>query len=129
MENTRFGENAAVTRAAGHRVATERIYGARNSQALNHLWLVYVLLGLQSLDVLTTHVGLQMGAVEANPVVAGLMGGIGEAAAYAIKMTVVLAAALVLCKLGKPQALKWLNLGMAGVVISNLFILANSFTG
>ncbi|MEE8374491.1 MAG: DUF5658 family protein [Dehalococcoidia bacterium] len=124
MENTRVSGNAA-----GHRVAVERIYGARNSQALNHLWLVYILLGLQALDVLTTHIGLQMGAVEANPVVAGLMGGVGEAATYAIKMSVVLTAALVLCKLGKPQALKWLNLGMAGVVVSNLVIFVNGFTG
>jgi hypothetical protein len=34
-----------------------------------------------------------------------------------------------LCKLVKPLALKWLNIGMAGVVISNLAVFLYSFAG
>jgi hypothetical protein len=122
MESTKVNQQAA-----GHRALVEKVITLRNAQALNHLGLVYILLALNALDVYTTHIGLQMGAVEANPVVAGLMGGIGEPATYAVKVAVVLAAALVLCRLGKPLALKWLNLGMAGIVISNLVILTSGF--
>ncbi len=109
MENTRTAQKATAQQS--------------------HIGLVYILLALNALDVLTTHIGLQMGAVEANPAVAGLMGGVGEGATYLVKMSVVLAAALLLARLGRPQALKWLNLGMAGIVVSNLFILTNSLIG
>lgn len=119
MMNTKGTQEAAITKATGFGIF----------KAHNHLGLVYLLLALNALDVLTTHIGLQMGAVEANPLVAGLMGGVGEATTYAIKISVVLVAALFLCKLGKPLALKWLNLGMATIVISNLAVFAYSFAG
>jgi hypothetical protein len=119
MENTRTAQKAAaVTKGALNTTVRE-----------SHIGLVYILVALNVLDVMTTHIGLQMGAVEANPVVAGLMGGFGEGATYLVKVSVVLAAALLLARIGRPQALKWLNLGMAGIVVSNLFILTNSLIG
>ena len=119
MENTRTAQKAmAATKGALNTTAQQ-----------SHMGLVYILLALNVLDVLTTHIGLQMGAVEANPVVAGLMGGFGEGATYLVKISIVLAAALLLARLGRPQALKWLNLGMAGIVVSNLFILTNGLIG
>ena len=119
MENTKGSQEAVVERTIGYGII----------QVSRHVGLVYILLALNALDVLTTHIGLQMGAVEANPMVAGLMGGVGETATYCIKLSVVLAAAVLLCKLGKPLALKWLNVGMAGVVISNLAVFLYSFAG
>ena len=43
---------------------------------------------LQSLDVLTTALGLRNGAVEANPLAAGLLAGHGELALYGAKLLV-----------------------------------------
>ena len=114
---------AAVATAA----AATRTFG--NTRTHRSLAPVYVLLGLNALDVLTTHIGLQMGAVEANPVVSGLMGGLGESSAYLIKLSVVLIAALLIWKFGKLGALKWLNLAMAGIVTSNLIIFVQGIIG
>ncbi len=107
--------------ATSRAIAATQTFGQTRSQLTAGP--IYILLLLNALDVLTTHIGLQMGAVEANPVVSGLMGGLGESAAYMIKLTVVLAAALLIWKVGKVGALKWLNLAMAGIVASNLMIL------
>ena len=123
MESTKATQKASIIRASRHGAVVERAISPGSVRALDHMGLVYILLVLNALDALTTHVGLQMGAVEANPLVAGLMGGLGEVATYAVKAAVVLAAALVLRRLGKPLALKWLNVAMAGIVLSNLVIL------
>ncbi|MEE8471330.1 MAG: DUF5658 family protein [Dehalococcoidia bacterium] len=129
MANTVVTLEAVATRGTEYTVRGEKPRIVGNAKAHDHIGLVYILLALNALDVLTTYIGLQLGAVEANPLVSGLMGGVGEAATYVIKISVVLAAALLLCKLGKPLALKWLNLGMAAIVTSNLVVFAHSFAG
>ena len=105
------------------------VTGHTHIRAHDHMWPVYLLLALTAMDVLTTYVGLRLGAVEANPLVSGLMSEVGETATYAIKVSVILAAALLFWKQGKPLALKWLNLGIAAVVISNLAIFIFGFAG
>lgn len=97
-------------------------------QYLRHWWrapfaLLGTLLALNLLDTLTTHIGLQLGALEANPIVAGLIGDIGEAPAYAAKLSLVLIAGILLLKLGRTTALSWLNRGMVVIVASNIVVL------
>ncbi len=104
-----------------------RAYG--NVKALNGFALMYLLLFLNILDALTTHIGLQLGATEANPIMSSLISEIGEASTYAIKLVVVFVAAIVIIKLGKNQALGLLCLGMTAVVISNLVIFVQSLIG
>lgn len=88
--------------------------------------LIYILVFLNILDILTTHIGLKTGASEANPIMSGLISELGEAFTYCIKLTIVLVAALVIFKLGNHQSLILLCLGMTAVVISNLVIFFNS---
>lgn len=129
METTRGSRQAMVTKAATYGVIAEKARIWVIPQGHKKLALVYLLLVLNILDVLTTHVGLQLGALEGNPIMAGLIGGVGEAATYAIKLSVVLAVALLICSMGKLQALKWLNLVMGATVVSNLAVFAYSFAG
>jgi hypothetical protein len=120
-------------RITGEKVAVKTLsYSALNQKlktwSMGNTALVYMLLTLNALDILTTHSGLQSGAAEANVMMDKLFCSIGEAATYVLKISFVLAAAVVICRLGKPQALKWLNLTMALIVVSNLIILTQSAT-
>ena len=122
MERARITGEVVAVKALSYGALGRRARAAALARAGRGLRLVYLLLALNVLDVLTTHSGLETGAAEANPLVAGLMGGVGETATYVIKLSVVLTAALLIWKLGKPQALRWLNLAMAAVVFSNLVV-------
>ncbi len=106
---------------------------APSEDALNKWRAPFILAGLvlalNALDILTTHVGLRLGALEANPMLAGLIGVMGEAATFTVKMFVVVIAAALLCKLRRTAALKWLNLAMAAIVVSNFAVLTYNFVG
>ena len=82
-----------------------------------------VLLPLHGLDAVTTHIGLQYGAVEANPLMAGLMGCMGEAATYAAKLLLVLLAVALLLKLGKSRVVGLLSLATAAIVSWNVALI------
>jgi hypothetical protein len=97
-------------------------------QYLRYRWraplaLVSTLFALNLLDTLTTHIGLQLGAVEANPIVANLIGEVGAAPAYAAKISFVLIAGILLLRMGRTTALSWLNRGMAMIVALNIIVL------
>ena len=100
-----------------------------NAQTFKGFGLVYLLLALNILDILTTHIGLQSGAVEANPLISCLIGEFGEASTYIIKLSVVFAAALAISRLGKTHALALLCCGFAAIVISNLTIFTQNLIG
>ena len=85
-----------------------------------------VWLSLNALDVTTTHVAMRLGALEANPIVAGLMSTAGEAATYSLKLLVVVAATVVFYKTGWQLLLRPLSVLIALVIISNLAIVASS---
>ena len=87
-----------------------------------------VWLSLNSLDVTTTHLAMRLGALEVNPIVAGLMGAAGEAATYSLRLLVVLAASALLCKIRWQLLLRPLNVLMAMVIGSNLAIVASSMS-
>ena len=88
------------------------------------LWLV-----LNAFDVLTTIVGLRLGALEGNPLTAGLIASTDEVATYTVKLLVALVVVGLLCKLGRRPLFKWVNMVMAVIIISNVAILAHSFSG
>ena len=106
-----------------------KIRAFSNAKVLHGYALMYLLLFLNMLDALTTHIGLQLGATEANPIMSNLIGEIGELPTYVIKLLIVLIAAIVIIKMGKNQALGFLCLGMTAVVTSNLVIFTQSFIG
>jgi len=84
--------------------------------------LIYALLFLNVLDIITTHIGLKLGASEANPLMSILIGELGEASTYCIKLLVVTIAALLIFRTGKHIILSLLCLGMTAVVLSNVII-------
>ena len=88
------------------------------------LWLV-----LSALDVLTTHLGLRLGAVEANPIMGGLITGLGEFATYGLKLFFALVVAALVHGISRPHLFKWLNLTMGLVIFSNIAVLAYIFPG
>lgn len=85
-----------------------------------------VWLSLNALDVTTTHLAMRLGALEANPIVAGLMGTTGEAATYSLRLLVVVAATAVLYNMRWQLLLRPLSVLMALVIISNLAVVASS---
>lgn len=86
-------------------------------------------LALNALDALTTTVGLRLGALEGNPLTAGLIASTGEVATYTVKLLVALVVVGLLCKLGRRPLFKWVNMVMAVIIISNVAILTHSFSG
>ena len=95
-----------------------------NAAQMTKVWLA-----LNALDMLTTHVALQLGAVEANPIVAGLIARSGEAVTYSLKLLLVLAVAALLYKTRRLLLFNWLNLGMGLVIVSNIGVLTYSLSG
>ena len=101
-----------------------RVHSLETVHRMIILWLV-----LNAFDVLTTIVGLRLGALEANPLTAGLIASTGEVATYTVKLLVALVVVGLLCKLGRRLLLKWVNMVMAVIIVSNVAILAYSFSG
>ncbi len=85
-----------------------------------------VWLSLNALDVTTTHLAMRLGALEANPIVAGLMGTAGEAATYSLRLLIVLAATVVFYKIGWQLLLRPLSVLMALVITANLAVVAST---
>ena len=83
------------------------------------VWLVF-----NGLDVLTTHVALRVGAVEANPILGELNSKVGEAAGYALKLLLAVVVAVLLYRTGRAFLFKWLNTGLGLVVLFNIAVLA-----
>ena len=52
-------------------------------------------LALNASDIVTTHLAMRLGALEANPIVAGLIGTAGETTTYSLRLLIVLVAAAV----------------------------------
>lgn len=86
--------------------------------ALACLWLA-----LNVLDLVTTQLGLGVGAVEANPVTSWLIGSSGEVITYCLRLTMAAAAALCCYRLGHLVALKWASVLLGAVVISNIAVI------
>ena len=63
---------------------------------------------LQALDFLTTLIGFQLGASEANPFVRALMGA-GPVTGVALSKAIALALAGICFWLGKPRVIRWAN--------------------
>ena len=88
------------------------------------VWLIF-----NGLDVLTTHLALRMGAVEANPIASGLNAAVGEAGGYGLKLFLAVVVALLVYRTGKVVLFKWLNLGMGVIVLFNFAVLAYCLAG
>lgn len=101
-----------------------RVHSLETVHRVIILWLV-----LNAFDVLTTFVGLRLGAIEANPIAAGLIASSGEVAAYSLKLLFALVAVALLCKLGRQPLVKWANMVLAAVVVFNVGILIDSVSG
>jgi hypothetical protein len=82
------------------------------------LWLAF-----NGLDSLTTYIALRVGAIEANPVMSGISSAVGEIPGYAMKLAFAAAVAILLYRTRKVRLFKWLNLGMAVIVIFNVGVL------
>jgi hypothetical protein len=83
-----------------------------------------VWLAFNGLDVLVTYFALRLGAVEANPVFSGLTGAVGEPAGYGLKLLFALVVAIALYRSRRVVLFRWLNLGMAAILIFNFGVLA-----
>lgn len=92
-------------------------------------WMVILWLALNALDVLTTHIGLHFGALEANPIVAGLVARSGEIATYGLKLLFALVVVTLLYKLERQPVFKWANVVMSVIIASNIAVLAYTFSG
>ena len=85
------------------------------------VWLLF-----NVLDVATTHLSLRLGALEANPVMAGFIRTTGETATYSLKLLIVAVAAALFYKVGWQLLLRPLNMLMAMVLLSNSVVMAIS---
>lgn len=85
------------------------------------VWLLF-----NVLDVATTHLSLRLGALEANPVIAGFIRTTGETATYSLKLLIVAVAAALFYKVGWQLLLRPLNMLMAMVLLSNSAVMAIS---
>ncbi len=77
-------------------------------------------------DVATTHLSLRLGAVEANPVMAGFIRTAGETTTYRVRLLFVAVAAALFYKVGWQLLLRPLNMLMAMVLLSNSVVMAIS---
>ena len=78
---------------------------------------------MNALDVLTTNIGLRLGALEANPLTGGLIYRYGEGTAYGVKLLVALVSVILILKLRKLFLLRWATLLVAVFVVSNAAIM------
>jgi len=85
------------------------------------VWLLF-----NVLDVATTHLALRLGALEANPVMAGFIRVTGETTTYSLKLLIVAVAAALFYKVGWQLLLRPLNMLMAMVLLSNSAVMAIS---
>ncbi len=85
------------------------------------VWLLF-----NVLDVATTHLSLRLGALEANPVMAGFIRTTGETTTYSLKLLIVVVAAVLFYKMGWQLLLRPLNMLMAMVLLSNSVVMAIS---
>ena len=74
------------------------------------LYLIGVWLGLNVLDVIVTHTGLQRGLVEGNRFPGLIVGNLGELQAYAFKMTIVIVAIPVTALIARRLPWAWVVL-------------------
>jgi hypothetical protein len=85
------------------------------------VWLLF-----NVLDVATTHLSLRLGALKANPVMAGFIRTTGETTTYSLKLLIVVVAAVLFYKMGWQLLLRPLNMLMAMVLLSNSVVMAIS---
>ncbi len=85
------------------------------------VWLLF-----NVLDVATTHLSLRLGALEANPVMAGFIRVTGETTTYSVKLLIVAVAAALFYKVGWQLLLRPLNMLMAMVLLSNSAVMVIS---
>jgi hypothetical protein len=85
------------------------------------VWLLF-----NVLDVATTHLSLRLGAVEANPMMAGFIRITGEATTYSVKLLIIAVAAVLFYKVGWQLLLRPLNMLMAMVLLANSAVIAIS---
>jgi hypothetical protein len=85
------------------------------------VWLLF-----NVLDVATTHLSLRLGALEANPVMAGFIRTTGEATTYSVKLLIIVVAAALFYKVGWQLLLRPLNMLMAMVLLANSAVIAIS---
>lgn len=80
-----------------------------------HVILIAAWLVLQTLDVVTTAIGLRIGLVEANALAAGLLARYGELAVYSLKALVTFAVIGIILLLQHRYARIWLGLKIVSV--------------
>lgn len=90
-----------------------------------HVGAVVLLTVLQVGDVISTHLGLQSGMYEANPLAATLMAAIGEGGTYTTKLAWMAAFVFLVCLLATRYPRVWravhaVNVIMSVIVFSNL---------
>jgi hypothetical protein len=81
-----------------------------------------IFLYLQLLDLMTTMIGLQLGAAEASPFIGWLMRW-GPALGVALSKGVALGLAAVCLWAGKRRVIRWISFWYAGLVVWNLYII------
>lgn len=101
---------------SGPRIGSFPIQGAKGMMA--SLWLAF-----NGIDSITTYFALRVGAVEANPVMGGIGGIVGEVPSYAVKLAIAGLVVVLLYRTRKVRLFKYLNLGMGAIVIFNLGVL------
>lgn len=82
-----------------------------------------VWISANALDMLVTWQALLLGAREANPLLAAVLSQYGDAAMFAVKITLALLGGLIIWSYGTTRMKGLLNLGMACVVITNCTML------
>ncbi len=88
------------------------------------MWLTF-----NGLDILTTHFALQMGAIEANPILSGVNSTFGEAAGYGLKLLLAVVVAFLIYRTGRAFLFKWLNAGLGLVILFNITVLMYYLVG
>ncbi len=86
----------------------------------NNLMMVWLWFALNGLDIITSHFCIHVGAIEANPLIGSIASAYGEIAGYGLKIILVALVVLFLFKTDRVPIFKWLNIGMALVILFNI---------
>lgn len=84
---------------------------------MGRLYVIVLYLALQTLDVVTTFVGLRRGAMEANFVPRWFLDNLGEATMYAFKVALVLGVLLVVLRVQSQFPHVWLAIRVVNVLM------------
>jgi len=104
-----------------HLMNTMEQYGTldsgRTTISLIPIWLWFALNGL---DVILSHISINLGAIEANPLISITASAYGEIAGYGLKLSLTTLVVFLLLKTEKAKFFKWLNTGMFLVILFNI---------